>query len=118
MEISLAGKVALVTGASRGIGLAIAQSYAAAGAQVMLSSRKHDQLEIAASTIAGETTVFAANVGDLDAAQRAASVEIDRAARLRGSSDFVHVFHTGLDPVWTSRHPSFGVNGPKGFRKV
>jgi len=55
---------------------------------------------------------------DLDATQRAASVEIDRAARLRGSSDLLHVFHTGLDPVWTSQHPSFGVNGPKGFRTV
>ena len=82
MEISLAGKVALVTGASRGIGLAIAQSYAAAGAQVMLSSRKHDQLEIAASTIAGETAVFAANAGDLDAAQRCVDATIERFGKI------------------------------------
>ena len=52
MQISLEGKVALVTGASKGIGRAIAGSLAEAGAKVMLSSRKQDQLEIAAAEIA------------------------------------------------------------------
>jgi NAD(P)-dependent dehydrogenase (short-subunit alcohol dehydrogenase family) len=73
MELSLAGKVALVTGASRGIGKAIAKAYADAGAQVLLSSRKQADLEAAASEIGGDTAVFAANAGEPD--QAAACVD-------------------------------------------
>ena len=38
-------KVAIITGASRGIGLAIANRYAEAGAKVVISSRKQDSLD-------------------------------------------------------------------------
>ena len=55
MEISLRGKTALVTGASRGIGAAIAKSFAEAGAQVMLCSRKEESLRAVAEQIDGET---------------------------------------------------------------
>lgn len=83
MQISLEGKVALVTGASKGIGRAIAGSMAEAGAKVMLSSRKLDQLEIAAAEIgesgsAGETAVFAANAGDVASAQACVAATIER----------------------------------------
>jgi NAD(P)-dependent dehydrogenase (short-subunit alcohol dehydrogenase family) len=69
MELSLKGKVALVTGASRGIGKAIATAYAEAGAAVMLSSRKHEALEAVAAEFpdsGGEVAVFAANAGEPD----------------------------------------------------
>jgi NAD(P)-dependent dehydrogenase (short-subunit alcohol dehydrogenase family) len=66
VEISLDGKVALVTGASRGIGRAIAQLYAEAGASVLLSSRKQDELQRAAADIGGDVDVFAANAGEPD----------------------------------------------------
>lgn len=48
---SLEGKVALITGASRGIGKAISIGYAEAGADVFLASRKLQDLEIVASEI-------------------------------------------------------------------
>ena len=54
MELRLDGKAVLVTGGSKGIGLAIGQVCAAAGARVLLSSRKQSQLEEAAATVKGE----------------------------------------------------------------
>ncbi len=72
MDLRLDGKVALVTGASRGIGLAIAARMVEAGAQVMLSSRKAGALEEAVASLAGSTdrvAWFAANAGDPEQAR-------------------------------------------------
>jgi NAD(P)-dependent dehydrogenase (short-subunit alcohol dehydrogenase family) len=82
MEITLDGKVALVTGASKGIGKAIAKGLAESGAKVMLSSRKHEQLEAAAAEIDGETAVFAAHAGNLDAAAACVDATIERFGRV------------------------------------
>ena len=78
MQISLDGKVALVTGASKGIGRAIAASMAEAGAKVMLSSRKLDALEAAAAEMSGDTAVFAANAGDVDSGKACVAATIER----------------------------------------
>jgi NAD(P)-dependent dehydrogenase (short-subunit alcohol dehydrogenase family) len=78
MEIRLDGKTALVTGASRGIGKAIAARLSESGANVMLSSRKQDALEEAAKDMAGEVALFAANAGEPDQAAACVAATVDR----------------------------------------
>jgi NAD(P)-dependent dehydrogenase (short-subunit alcohol dehydrogenase family) len=83
MEIRLDGKVALVTGASKGIGKATAAGLAASGAAVMLSSRKLDQLEIARDEIVAavpgaQVDVYAANAGDIDAGRACVAATVER----------------------------------------
>ena len=78
MEIRLDGKVALVTGASRGIGQAIAATLASSGAKVMLASRKQSALEAAAAGMEGETAVYAANTGDVAAGRACVEATIER----------------------------------------
>ena len=78
MEVSLHGKVEIVTGASRGIGRAIAANFAAAGAKVMLTSRKEAALEAAARGIDGETAIHASNAGDPAAAAACVRATLER----------------------------------------
>jgi NAD(P)-dependent dehydrogenase (short-subunit alcohol dehydrogenase family) len=85
VRISLDGKIALVTGASRGIGKAIAAAFAGAGADVMLSSRKQDALEEAAAEIGtsgGQTAVFAANAGEPDQIAACVAATVERFGRI------------------------------------
>jgi NAD(P)-dependent dehydrogenase (short-subunit alcohol dehydrogenase family) len=48
----LSGKVALITGGSRGLGLEMARAFAAAGASVVIASRKQDACDAAARQVA------------------------------------------------------------------
>lgn len=67
---SLKGKTALITGASKGIGEAIARLYAGCGAQVIINSRKQEELDKVADSIrseGGNCTGIAANAGDIAA---------------------------------------------------
>jgi NAD(P)-dependent dehydrogenase (short-subunit alcohol dehydrogenase family) len=79
-SFDLTGKVALITGASRGIGAAIALAYAAAGAKVVLSSRKQDGLDDVAAqikTAGGEALAVAAHTGDETAVQTLVARALD-----------------------------------------
>jgi NAD(P)-dependent dehydrogenase (short-subunit alcohol dehydrogenase family) len=88
MAERLAGKVAIVTGASRGIGAAIASQMAEEGAKVILVSRKIDGLEAIADEIrgrAGEATAIACHVGHPD--QR--KDMLDKALKAYGKVDIL-----------------------------
>lgn len=66
VELGIEGRVALVMGASRGIGRAIAASLAREGVRVALASRSADRLAEAADAIDGEARIFEADTADLD----------------------------------------------------
>ncbi|NMO91100.1 SDR family NAD(P)-dependent oxidoreductase [Actinomycetospora sp. TBRC 11914] len=67
MDLGLDGARAIVTGASRGIGLACAQALAGEGASVALVARSADDLERAAATVEGTTLAVVADTTDDDA---------------------------------------------------
>lgn len=69
-NFDLTGKVALITGASRGIGLAIARALSAAGAKVALASRKQEGVDEAAAIVrgqGGDALAVAAHTGESEA---------------------------------------------------
>jgi len=65
MDLGLEGRVALVTGASQGIGRAIAAELVAEGARVAMASRSRERIEEAAGAVGAEA--FVHDVADLDA---------------------------------------------------
>jgi 3-oxoacyl-[acyl-carrier protein] reductase len=87
----LSGKTALVTGASGGLGGAIARALHAQGAHVVLSGTREEALNAVAAELGGRTSVAPANLSD------AASVDglIGRAEELAGQVDIL-VSNAGL----------------------
>ncbi len=77
---SLTGRVALVTGASRGLGFAMAKALAENGATVILNARNGDELKTAAAKIGAEPLAF--DVTDAKAARAALEGIVARHGKL------------------------------------
>jgi NAD(P)-dependent dehydrogenase (short-subunit alcohol dehydrogenase family) len=83
--IELEGKVAIVSGASRGIGEAIALAFAAAGAKLCVSSRKREGVQAVADAIAargGEAVAIAAHVGHPEQCAALVTQTLERFGRI------------------------------------
>jgi 3-oxoacyl-[acyl-carrier protein] reductase len=93
MDLGLEGKVALVMGASRGIGRGVAAALAREGARVALASRSQERLDAAAAAIGERAASFVADATDLD---RLARLPLEVAEAL-GSVDIL-VTNTGGPP--------------------
>src|SRR4029077_588509 len=86
MDLKLTGKVALVTGSSRGIGLATAKAFAAEGCRVVLSGRSTEQLrdaETALQVTGADVAAHAGDVGNPDHARRLIAATISGYGRRR-----------------------------------
>jgi len=82
LSTRLDGKVALVTGGSKGIGKGIAQAFIDQGARVMIVARKPDALEATAKELGNGTEWLAANVGDETQAEMAIDATLERLGAL------------------------------------
>jgi|SRR5690625_32927 len=97
----LTGRIALVTGGSRGLGFEIAQAYAIHGATVVIASRKLEACEAAATQLSNETgsTVLglACHVGKWDECTRLVDTVYDKFGRLD-----ILVNNAGMSPTYPS----------------
>jgi NAD(P)-dependent dehydrogenase (short-subunit alcohol dehydrogenase family) len=94
----LDGKVAIVTGASKGIGEAIAEALARQGAKVVVSSRKQEAVDAVAERLRKdglEATGIAAHMGDMEQVKRL----LDKTVQHYGGVDII-VNNAAINPVF------------------
>lgn len=94
-SLDLTGRTAIITGASRGIGLAIAQQLAAAGAHVVLTARRQEAADEAAAQVGDRALGVGAHAVDEDAARRCVDLTLERF----GSVDIL-INNAGTNPAY------------------
>jgi NAD(P)-dependent dehydrogenase (short-subunit alcohol dehydrogenase family) len=97
----LSGKVAVITGGSRGLGLEMARAFATAGADVVIASRKQEACDAAAAEIAAQTgrdcVGVAYHAGNWADSDRLAALAWERFGRVD-----VLVNNAGMSPLYES----------------
>jgi 3-oxoacyl-[acyl-carrier protein] reductase len=78
MDLRIAGKVAVVTGASKGLGFGSALALSEEGAKVVLCARNQEQLDDAADKLPGETLTVAADITDPAAPAQVVAAAVER----------------------------------------
>ena len=96
----LSGKTAVLTGASKGMGLAMATALAEHGARVVISARNQDQLETAAQTINSLCGKDMAIPIVANAGQREALENLVETARSRAGSIDIVIGNAGVNPYF------------------
>jgi 2-deoxy-D-gluconate 3-dehydrogenase len=137
-SFSLAGKTALVTGARRGIGAAIAAGLAAAGADLILMARDaalEDTLEAIKQNGGGQATVVTADFADPTAVEEAATatvatgrqidILVNNAGTIRrapaattAAADWQHVIDVNLNSTWAVTRPIGAAMVQRGGGKI
>jgi NAD(P)-dependent dehydrogenase (short-subunit alcohol dehydrogenase family) len=82
MDLLLSNKVAIVTGASRGIGKAIAETLSAEGMKVVLAARSREELESLAKSLSNESLVQIVDLREPDLADQVVASTIEKFGRL------------------------------------
>jgi len=95
MDLELSGKLAVITGGSRGIGLGLARGFAREGANVVMTARTADTVTAAARDIAAEFGVTAIPVASDVATAEGCQAVLDAAAAAGGADIFVSNAGTG-----------------------
>jgi NAD(P)-dependent dehydrogenase (short-subunit alcohol dehydrogenase family) len=104
MTDKLAGKVALVTGGSAGIGLGIAQHFAREGASVFITGRRQSELDKAVAAIGGDAAAIRGDIADLAQLDRIYAALAAQAARIDVLAANAGVYEFGTLGEITEEH--------------